>query len=263
MHLKKLEQLYPNKRAIITGANSGLGLELANTLSQNNWKLGLCDINPLTHETLQHHFFHQFDITNQEKLHQFIFNFCTQHNGTDLVFCNAGVGEGSLFQDYSLENWDYIIDINLKSVITTIHHTLPFLNNQNQPSQIIVMASMAGYLNLPKMSPYNTTKAALISLCETLNYELNKQSIYITCVTPTFFQSNILQFSRGDKNTLNTAQKIVNNAQLTSKDAAEIILKKLHKKPKNITFPFSAKNLYRIKRFFPTLFSYLVQKKLS
>lgn len=263
LQFNKLAALYPQKRAIITGAGSGLGLELTKLLLQDDWNILGIDLNTskLQHLQTKSLSIHELNITNRNKFKDCIHIFCEQQNGVDILFNNAGVGEGSLFQNYSLENWDWIIDINLKAVIAGTSYVLPYLLERNVGT-IVNISSMAGIANLPKMSPYNVTKAAVISLSETLSHELSKSGIRVKCITPTFFQSSILQHSKGDLETLQSAKKKVSNAKLSSNKAAIFILRDLHTKQETLLFPLSAYLLFYSRKFIPNLYRFVIRKFL-
>lgn len=262
--LKYLSSTYPHKRVIITGAGSGLGFELCKLFAKDNWKVLAIDMNVTDLLSINNAniTIEKLDITQNNLFKNCLLQFCESNNGVDILFNNAGVGEGSLFIDYCPENWDWIININLKAVINGTFYVLPYLQKANN-GIIVNMASMAGVANLPQMSPYNVTKAAVISLSETLAHELSKTNIKVKCFTPTFFQSSILQHSRGDKNTISKAQKIVTSSKLTSKDAAIIIIKSLCNNKEIIRFPFVAKTLYYSKKYLPFMYKYLVRKFLA
>ena len=266
MHIQQfpeLAQLYPQKRAIITGAGSGLGFELTKFLSMDGWKIVCIDLNTDAVEAFQNPSLtiHNLDITDRSEFEKVITEFCKKQQGVDLLINNAGVGEGAIFKDYPLENWDWIIDINLKAVISGTYFTLPYFL-KNNAGTIVNISSMAGIANLPKMSPYNVTKAAVISLSETLSHELSKTGIRVKCVTPTFFQSSVLQHSKGDAETLQSAQRFVSGAKLSSKDAALVILKNLHKKQETLRFPFSADIFFYSRKLLPGIYKFVMRKLL-
>lgn len=262
MRFHQLALQYPNKHAVITGAGSGLGLAFTQLLLADGWNIDGIDIqvdaltkigNPLLEV-------HHLDITKTEAFSQLL-AIITTKSDIDIFFNNAGVGEGSLFQDYDLAHWDWIIAINLKAILVASHQLLPYFLKKNQ-GMIVNIASAAGYANLPKMSPYNVTKAAVISLSETMSHELSKTNVKVKCVTPTFFQSAIMQHGKGEKEILKAANKVINSSKLSSKDAAVIILSRLHKKSELIRFPFNAKLLFYAKYYLPTLYKWGVRKYL-
>jgi NADP-dependent 3-hydroxy acid dehydrogenase YdfG len=183
--------------------------------------------------------------------------------GVDIVFNNAGVGEGDYFENYSLEDWDWIIGVNQKGVINGCHFFVPTLKKQ-QNGMIVNIASAAGYANLPKMSPYNVTKASVIALSESLYGELKPYHVKVIAVTPTFFQSNILNSSRSSSEQIKaSAKKVVDTAKMDSKEAALLILQKLPNAKRQIRFPFSAQMIFYVKKWFPTLYWWAIIKKLS
>lgn len=262
MHFPKLAKQYPNQTALITGANSGLGLELTKYLLNDGWTifafdLSISNIHTIGNEQLN---YYQIDITNRE-LYTTLLTDILSENSIDILFNNAGVGEGSLIKDYSPKKWDWIIAINLKAVITGTYLLLPHFLEKNQ-GMIVNMASAAGYANLPKMSPYNVTKAGVIAFSETLSHELSKSKIKVKCFTPTFFQSNIMQHSKGDQATLSSAQDVISSAKYNSQKAAKIVLQNLTNKKEVIRFPFSAKGLYFLKKWVPNLFKWGIRKFL-
>ena len=256
----KLANQFPGKRTIITGAGSGLGLELTRLLLQDGWRvLGLdIDTHELADTTNSNLTYRKIDVTDRESLKEVITTFCETHKGIDILFNNAGVGEGTLFSAYPPEHWDWIIDINLKAVIHATYFVLPEMQKAKD-GLIVNMASMAGIANLPRMSPYNVTKAGLISLSESLNHELCHTNIKVVCVTPTFFKSSIMQHSRGSKEIISSAHKIVAGSSLTSLDAAKIILKNLHKRNEVMRFPFSAQVFFYSRRLLPWLYKRAVR----
>lgn len=256
----KLFKLYPRKRALITGAGSGLGLELTKLLLNDGWRVAALDIHikQLEKHSCDRLSIFETDITDRISLQHVIQTFCNTYDGIDILFNNAGVGEGTLFKDYRLEHWDWIIHINLRAVIDSTYFVLPYMLKANS-GMIVNIASMAGIANLPAMSPYNVTKAALISLSETLNHELCDSDITITCVAPTFFRSSIMQHSKGDVEIVSNANKIVGKSSLTSQDAAKIILKNLHRKKEMMRFPFSAHAFFYSRKFIPGLYKKIVR----
>lgn len=262
MKFKQLALQYPNKTALITGAASGLGFAITQFLLEDGWRVHGLDINvkPLREIQDQNLEVYQLDITDTDAYTELIKSLCEKEE-IDILFNNAGVGEGCMFDEYCLENWDWIININLKAVLVGIHQILPHFKQKNS-GMIVNMASAAGFANLPKMSPYNVTKAAVISLSETLSHELSTTNIKVRCVTPTFFQSGIMQHSKGKREIINSAEKVISGAKLTSGDAARIILSRLSGNREFIRFPFNARILYFARHYLPFAYRWGVRRFL-
>ena len=126
---KALQEKFPKKRVIITGAGSGLGLELSKHFSGFNWEILAIDLDIKKLEKINCEAV-QLDVTNSSLLEEQIKLFCDKNGGVDIIFNNAGIGEGVRFEDYSLTNWDHIIAVNLKAVIVGCKTILPFIKHQ-------------------------------------------------------------------------------------------------------------------------------------
>ncbi|MBX2902555.1 MAG: SDR family NAD(P)-dependent oxidoreductase [Chitinophagales bacterium] len=257
----KLSQQYPLKRAFITGAASGLGKELAKQLAQDGWKLGVCDISEerltATVDELKAygHTVAMFvlDVGNDMAYKVVADAFLKQFGGVDLLINNAGVGEGSLFEAYTTENWKWITGVNQMAAIYGCSFFLPAMLAQ-QAGYIINIASAAAFANAPTMAPYNVTKAAVLSLSETLYAETKHRGIKVSVVMPTFFRTNIDRFARGGDEHKETAHKLLATSGIEASEMAAAILCHAGRGKFYILLPAKAKFLFLVKRLFPMLF---------
>ena len=175
----QLARRFPAKRAFITGASSGLGLELARALGRDGWTLGLFDRNV---ERLAHVeeelsgagltvLAYPGDVTNADEFTVAVNSFAATHDGLDVMVNNAGVAGGGTLMEVPLEDWRWIIDINFMGVVHGARAAIPHLQ-RNGTGLMINVASAAAFASAPGMSSYNATKAAVLSLSETLSGEL-------------------------------------------------------------------------------------------
>jgi len=265
MALYTLSKTYPQKRAFITGAASGLGKALCLLLSKDGWTIGISDINEealaettrlITEQGGRAISFH-LDVADHEQYREVAARFLAETKGIDLLINNAGVGDGSVFGEYSLENWHWMIGINQMGVIYGCHHFVPVMK-QAKSGHIVNIASAAAFVPSPNMAAYNVTKAAVRALSETLRMELTPSNIKVSVVMPTFFKTNIMQYSRSDEEMKAAAVKMMEKSGKEASDIAHEVLVKAGKGKLNIILPGQARFLYFMRRFFPSLFYRLI-----
>lgn len=115
--------------------------------------------------------------------------------GTDLLVNNAGVAVAGAVGEVPLDDWRWIVDVNLWGVIHGCHAFVPRLRARGE-GFVLNVASSAGIACLPDMGPYNVTKAGVIALSETLAAELATCGVTVTALCPTFFTSGIVDGMR-------------------------------------------------------------------
>jgi len=191
------------KRAVITGAASGLGRSLASTLAREGWRIGIVDFNDAgSAETLRMveraggsgEIFHA-DVSVAEEMGAVADHFFARWGGVDLFVNNAGVISVGFVGDVPLEDWRWVFDANFWGMVHGCHEFVPRMKKQGG-GHIVNVASSAGLLSSPEMAPYNTTKAAVISLSETLWAEVAPHNIGVTVACPMFFDTNLIETGR-------------------------------------------------------------------
>src|SRR6185295_4032585 len=105
----------------------------------------------------------------------------------DLLVNNAGVAGAGEIGDYSLDDWHWVIDINLWSGIYGCHTFIDWLKQNPSGAHIINVASMAAFESAPPTAAYNATKAAILSLSETHYAQLLPHNVGVTVVCPGSF----------------------------------------------------------------------------
>jgi NAD(P)-dependent dehydrogenase (short-subunit alcohol dehydrogenase family) len=202
-------------RAVITGAGSGLGRALALDLAKRGASLIVSDIVlPSAEETAE--LVRQqgaraeavrCDVTDRDAVFALVDETERRLGGIDLIANNAGIAIGGPFDEISIEDWRWAVDINLWGVIYGCQAAVPKMRAQGR-GYIINVASAAGLLAPPSMSAYNVTKAGVVSLSETLFAEYKTQGIHVAVVCPTFFRTNIIGAIRGATTEKEDAQVI-------------------------------------------------------
>lgn len=256
----QLSSKYPKKRAFITGAASGLGLATCTELAKDGWTIGMSDLNfdalleaakKIENAGGKTHVY-QLDVGDKEQYKEVSQSFLSEVGGIDLLINNAGVGDAGYLGDYSLENWEWLMGINLFGVVNGCHLFIPAFREQRLGA-IINISSAAAFSSLPKMGAYNVSKAGVLSLSETMDGELHPYNVQVSVVMPTFFRTNVMQYSRGDDNHKELSRMIFGTTPLLPEDVAKQILKKAGKGKFHIILPSNAKFMYWFKRHFPKL----------
>ena len=207
-----------NKVAVITGAGSGIGRALAVAFAAEGCHLALVDINEkglqetatLLNAYSRNVTTHIASVADRERMQALPAEIEQAHGAIHLLFNNAGVTINKSFEDSSLDELDFVININLHGVLYGCHFFLPYLKKQAQ-SHIVNTSSLAGFLGLPNQASYCLSKAAVKSLSETLRAELAVHNIGVTSIHPGTIRTSILRTAVGKSGTNDqTTEKLAN-----------------------------------------------------
>ena len=264
----QLSQNHPQKRAFITGAASGLGKAFATELAKEGWTIGMADINSTELELAAAEIeklggkpiFFQLDVSDKEQYQKVAADFLSKAGGIDLLFNNAGVGDGSAFEEYSLENYEWMVGINQMGVIYGCWYFIPAMKKQRS-GHILNTASAAAIGCAPTMGAYNLTKAAVVAISETLYGELMDFNIQVSCIQPTYFKTNVIQYARGGDIVKKATQMFIDRSGLEAKEVAQEILTRAGKKELYIILPKDARKMWLFKRLAPTWFRKKVKEQ--
>ena len=263
-----LSQQHPQKRAFITGAASGLGKAFCIELAKEGWTIGLADIDPagleiaaaLVNELGGKAIPFHLDVADKVQFGQVAQAFLEKAGGIDLLFNNAGVGDGGAFEVYGLENYEWMVGINQMSVVYGCHYFIPAMKQQGS-GHILNTASAAAISCAPTMGGYNMTKAAVTAISETLYSELMDNHISVSCIMPTYFRTNVIQHARGGELVKKATQVFIDKSGLEADTVAKEILVRAGKKELYIILPDNARKMWLLKRLSPTWFRKKVKEE--
>jgi NADP-dependent 3-hydroxy acid dehydrogenase YdfG len=178
-----------NKVIAITGASSGIGKTTAKLLAQNGAKvlLGARRTDRLEKLVEQIHAsggtaeFKAVDVTDRENVKVFVEFAKDKFNRVDVIFNNAGVMPLSPMNALKVEEWDNMINVNIRGVLNGIAAGLPIMEAQGG-GQIINTASIGAHVVVPTAAVYCATKYAVWAISEGLRQE--SQNIRVTTISP-------------------------------------------------------------------------------
>jgi len=187
-----------NKVVMITGASSGFGALAAKALVKEGAKVVLAarredKLKELSDEIggSQNAVYGKTDVTNREELKALFDKGIDAFGRIDSLINNAGVAYPANIKKGHVEDWDKMIDINIKGVLNSIHTVINHMLERGS-GQIINICSMAGHGVLPGMTVYSATKFAVRAISEGLRKEtLGK--IQVTNISPGTFDTDIIK----------------------------------------------------------------------
>lgn len=179
--------------------------------------------------------------------------------GTDLLVNNAGVAVAGMVGDVALADWEWILSINLWGAIHGCHAFVPRMKAQRS-GFILNVASNAGIASLPEMAPYNVSKAAVISLSETLDSELAPYGIRVSALCPTFFATNLFSSMRSSSDRQRSlARAFFDRSRTTAEDVARAGLRGLEKGRLIVVPQLDGWFVWCMKRFLPGLYHFVLR----
>jgi len=181
-----MTQNIEGKVVVITGASSGLGEATARHLAALGAKLvlGARRLEALARElNLPDETAAQTDVTDRTQVKRLVDGAVAMHGRLDVILNNAGLMPQSLLERGKVDDWDRMIDVNLKGVLYGIAAALPHMTKQKS-GHIINVSSVAGHKVRPGSAVYAATKAAVRMLSEGLRQEVKPYGIRTTVISP-------------------------------------------------------------------------------
>ena len=218
-----------DKIVLITGATSGIGKATAYELAKVGFKLILCgrrneildaiekDLNKITSTTSL-----CFDVSDNLEVNRSISSLPKKWKNINVLINNAGNAHGmDLFQDGNIDDWDKMIDINVKGLM---YVTKAIIDNmiENSSGHIINIGSLAGREVYPKGNIYCASKYAVKAISQSLRLDLNKHNIKVSEINPGLVETSFSDVRfKGDKSKSKNVYK--GYKALQADDIAEII----------------------------------------
>ena len=241
--MSTLEERFPKKRILITGATTGLGEALACALAARGWRIA---ISAREQDEVDHTVAAVnrrggkglgliLDVCNTSQWDAARDTLNREWGGIDILVNNAGIADANQMVNMTELEWDRMLAINLRGVIDGCRTFAPDLIKQNF-GYILNIASMAGLLALPEMANYNVSKAGVIALSETLHTELCGFNIGVTVLCPSGFRSSLIDHAVKEGRDLaqngpvaRLVQKDIEHGSHTSESVAAYALKDMER----------------------------------
>lgn len=244
--------------AIITGAAGGIGKALADEMAWRGCSLVLTDVDaPLLDATAAelraaggNVVARALDVRDAEQVKALVDDTYRDLGRIDFLFNNAGINVCAEIADTSLDDWNRLIDVNLRGVIHGVHAVYPIMRAQGF-GHIINTSSAAGLIPAAAEGAYAATKHAVVGLSSTLRVEAEAHGVRVSVVCPGLVDTPILKSTKYVKLDPKAIVSASPQKPIEPKKAAEMILRGVDRNDFYIILTATVHALWRVNRFAP------------
>jgi NAD(P)-dependent dehydrogenase (short-subunit alcohol dehydrogenase family) len=217
------------RRVLVTGAASGLGAALVSAFAERGDRVLATDLSAalgaMTPQRADKSVVRRaLDVRSEEDWERARAWVEAEWGGLDVLVNNAGVAGGGRIELCSVEDWQWLFDINLFGVVRGTRAFTPMLKAQGS-GRIVNTASLAGLVHPPGMGSYNAVKAAVVAFSETTAHELAPFGVGCTAVCPSYFRTNLMTSLRGEDTDLAEHMvRLVEQSSITAEEIAAAVL---------------------------------------
>lgn len=252
-----IEETFRGRSVIVTGAASGIGRAIAEQCAKAGASVLLTDVvdqvNSVAEGIGENASAMIVDVSDRDQVAAAVDRVVAEHGSLDFIFNNAGVAIFGEVEEVTLDDWDKIIDVNLKGVAYGVKLAYDQMVKQGS-GHIINTASGAGLVPVPLQTHYVATKHGVVGLGKTLALESVEHGVHVTTFCPGFIETGMM-----DNNTLRgtmdvpSTRKLVPIPPISADKAAERLLAGVAKKKHLVMTPFYVRVGWWLERLSPRL----------
>jgi len=255
----------------ITGAGSGFGAALAHKYASDGWSVAVTDIDEArARQTLFEiknnigdSFAMPLDVTEADHWQQLQKTVIQKWGGLEVLVNNAGVAAAGNVEDTSMEDWAWVLDIDLMGVVRGCHQFAGMMKQQ-KAGHIVNISSFAGLAGLPFISAYGVAKAGVVALSEALRAEMHPYGVGVTVACPAFVKTGLLDTFRSTRSdTLATVTRWMETSGINAEQVAGDIAKAVRDNTFLLLTHDETRKAWRLKRWLPERYYRMVAKRTS
>ena len=247
----------PDRRTVlITGGGAGLGEAMARRFAAAGWTVVVADLDlaraqgvadSLGGDALAL----QMDVTSEADWQRVAEDVEDRFGTVDVLINNAGVAVGGSLEETSVEDWRWVLDIDLMGVVIGCKTFAPAMRARGA-GHIINVASFAGFAAAPGINAYGTAKAGVIAMSEMLRAELADAGVEVSVLCPAFVKTRLTETMRApDSSYQKRVERWMSNSGVSAKDVAEVVYRAVEKPRFMLLTHGNTRWLYRMRRWMP------------
>jgi 3-oxoacyl-[acyl-carrier protein] reductase len=187
---------FKEKKIIITGAGQGIGKAIAKKFAEFEAFIAVCDINQETAELTKKELeiiggrslAYRVDVSNYQEVNEIVKKIVEDFSGIDILINNAGIVRDALLIKMSEEDFQKVIDVNLKGTFNFTKAVLPYLL-QKRWGRIVNIASIIGEMGNIGQANYAAAKAGIIAFTKSVAKEVASKNITVNAIAPGFIET--------------------------------------------------------------------------
>lgn len=249
-----------SKVVVVTGAGSGIGRATALAAAGRGAKIAACDRDPARVAALANELggaalvVRCVDVSSRGEMASFADDVHRRAAAADVVVNNAGVALGGVFLETTLDDWDWLLGVNLRGVIHGCHYFVPKMVERAAGGHVVNVSSILGIFPAPTVTAYVASKFAVLGFSRALRVELAEHNIGVTAICPGMIATSIAgdsRIARGVEGRREKVKKLMASRGANPEVVAAAILDSVKSNPEVRTVGRDAAIMHAIQRFMP------------
>ncbi|WP_203594580.1 SDR family NAD(P)-dependent oxidoreductase [Wenzhouxiangella limi] len=250
---------------LITGGGAGLGAAMARRFAEAGWTPIIADLDEQRARAVAEEIGGDalalaMDVTTEDDWRRVAATIEQRFGALDVLINNAGVAVGGTLEETSLEDWRWVMEIDLMGVVIGCKTFAPLMR-ERASGHIINVASFAGFAAAPGINAYGTAKAGVIAMSEMLRAELADSGVEVSVLCPAFVRTRLTETMRApDEGYQRRVERWMDKSGVSAEDVAEVVLGAVEKPRFMLLTHGNTRWLHRMRRWLPeTYFGLMVR----